>query len=441
LPETSRWILTTTFCRHAVNPSLTTTSPEVTRCLASRRETVRWWVGPTTVKLVELVAVPPGPVTEINPVVAPTGTVAVILVEEFTTKDAVTLLKRTAVAPVKFVPVIVTEVPTGPEVGENEVIVGAATTVKLVVLVAVPFRLVTEMGPEAAPGGTVAVICVDEFTVKDAEVLLNLTPVTLVKFVPKMLTEVPTAPLVGENDVMVGAAATGMVKFVELVAVPLGLVTAIGPVKAPEGTMAVIWVDEFTVKVADVFLNLTSLTLMKFVPVMLTEVATGPLVGENEVIVGAPGAVTEKFAELRAVPFNVVTEIFPDVASGGTVAVICVGELTVNGAGAFLKLTPVTSMKFVPTIVTTVPTDPEVGENDMMVGGSAAAAGTATPTTSTVATARLRARRQPIFGLRALPPPLSEVRLVSCAFCTPKGGASATPKWPKKDQRRALSVS
>ncbi len=239
-PETSRWILTATFCLHAVNPSLASTSPEVTRCLASRREMVRGWVGPTTVKLVVLVAVPPGAVTEIRPVVAPAGTVAVILVEELTTKDAVTLLKRTTVAPVKFVPVIVTEVPTRPEVGENEVMVGAATTVNLVELVAVPFRLVTEIGPELAPGGTVAVICVDEFTVKDAEVLLNLTPVTLVKFVPKMLTEVPTAPLVGENAVTLGAPATVTVKFVELVAVPLGLVTVIGPVKAPEGTMAVI---------------------------------------------------------------------------------------------------------------------------------------------------------------------------------------------------------
>jgi len=326
------------------------------------------------VKLVVLVAVPPGAVTEICPVVAPAGTVALILVEEFTTKDAVTLLKRTAVAPVKFVPVIVTEVPAGPEVGENEVMVGAATTVNLVELVAVPFRLVTEIGPELAPGGTVAVICVDEFTVKDAEVLLNLTPVTLVKFVPRMLTEVPTAPVVGENDVMVGAPATVTVKFVELVAAPLGLVTVMGPVKAPEGTMAVIWVEEFTVKVADVVLNLTSLTSMKFVPVIVTAVATGPLVGENEAIVGAPGAVTVKFAELPAVPFSVVTKIFPDVAVGGTVAEICVEEFTVNEAAAFLKLTPVTSMKFVPTIVTSVPTDPEVGENDVMVGGSAAAA-------------------------------------------------------------------
>jgi hypothetical protein len=385
------------------------------------------------VKFVELVAVPPGAVIEMGPVVAPTGMVAVIFVEEFTTKDAVTLLKRTAVAPVKFVPVIVTEVPACPEVGENEVIVGAATTVKFAELVAVPFRLVTEMGPEIAPGGTVAVICVDEFTVKDAEVLLNLTPVTLVKFVPEMLTDVPTAPLVGEKDVMVGAPATVTVKLVELVAVPLGLVTEIGPVKAPEGTMAVIWVDVSAVKVvADVVLNLTSLTPMKFVPVIVTEVATGPLVGENEVIVGAPGAVTVKVAELRAVPSNVVTEIFPDVAAGGTVAVICVEEFTSNEAAAFLKLTPVTPMKFVPTIVTAVPTDPEVGENDVMVGGSAAAAGTATPTTSTVAIARLRARRKPSCGLRALTTPPHVMCASSPALSVPqRGGASASAKWTR----------
>jgi hypothetical protein len=179
------------------------------------------------------------------------------------------------------------------------------------------------------------------------------------------------------------------------------------------------------VKVADVVLNLTSLTSMKFVPVIVTAVATGPLVGENEAIVGAPGAVTVKFAELRAVPFSVMTEILPDVAVGGTVAEICVEEFTVNEAAAFLKLTPVTSMKFVPTIVTEVPTDPEVGEKDVMVGGSAAAAGPATPTRSTVATARLRARRQPICGLQApIAPP--HVRCASSpALSVPQEGEPA----------------
>ena len=50
-----------------------------------------------TVKLVVLVAVPPGAVTLIGPVVAVEGTVAVIWVAEFTTNVAVTLLKVTAV--------------------------------------------------------------------------------------------------------------------------------------------------------------------------------------------------------------------------------------------------------------------------------------------------------------------------------------------------------
>ena len=48
-----------------------------------------------TVKLVVLVAVPPGVVTLIVPVVAVVGTVAVIWVAEFTTNVAVTLLKVT----------------------------------------------------------------------------------------------------------------------------------------------------------------------------------------------------------------------------------------------------------------------------------------------------------------------------------------------------------
>ena len=49
---------------------------------------------------------------------------------------AVTPLNFTAVTPVRFVPVIVTLVPTGPLVGVNDVIVGPATTVKLVELFA-----------------------------------------------------------------------------------------------------------------------------------------------------------------------------------------------------------------------------------------------------------------------------------------------------------------
>jgi len=69
---------------------------------------------------------------------------------------ALTPLNATAVAPVKFVPVIVTPVPTGPLVGVKPAIVGGLPTVKLVVLIAVPPGVVTLTGPVVAPVGTVA---------------------------------------------------------------------------------------------------------------------------------------------------------------------------------------------------------------------------------------------------------------------------------------------
>ena len=78
-------------------------------------------------------------------------------VADVTVKVALVPLKVTAVAPVKFVPLIVTLVPTGPLAGEKLVIVGAlAVTVNAVALVAVPPGVVTAMGPVVAPAGTVA---------------------------------------------------------------------------------------------------------------------------------------------------------------------------------------------------------------------------------------------------------------------------------------------
>ena len=59
-------------------------------------------------------------------------------------------------APVKFVPLMVTLVPTGPLVGEKLVMVGGLVTVKLLLLVAVPSGVVTLTGPVVAPAGTVA---------------------------------------------------------------------------------------------------------------------------------------------------------------------------------------------------------------------------------------------------------------------------------------------
>jgi hypothetical protein len=92
---------------------------------------------------------------EIGPVVAPVGTVAVTCVSEFTLNVAETPLNVTLVAPVKPIPMIVTEVPTGPLVGLNLVMAGV--TVNVPELDAVPPTVVMPILPVLAPLGTVAV--------------------------------------------------------------------------------------------------------------------------------------------------------------------------------------------------------------------------------------------------------------------------------------------
>jgi hypothetical protein len=77
------------------------------------------------------------------------------------------------------------------------------------------------------------------------------------------------------------------VKFDVLVAVPPGVVTAIGPVLAPLGTVAVSCVDEFPVNFAFVPLNVTAVAPLKFVPVIVTDAPAVPFAGEKDEIVGA----------------------------------------------------------------------------------------------------------------------------------------------------------
>jgi hypothetical protein len=214
--------------------------------------------------------------------------VAVIWVAEFTTNVAVTLLKVTDdvvnPVPLKFVPVILTDVPTPPKVGVNEVIVGAATTVKLVVLVAVLTVFVTLILPVVAPVGTVAVIEVAEFTVNEvAVVVLNLTAVVPQKLVPVMVTVDPVGPLAGVKEVMVGAAAVATVKSAALAVSAPGVWTVIVPVAAPAGTTAVALVSLTNANVVAGVeggpLNVTPVMPVNPVPVIATEVPTTPHLG------------------------------------------------------------------------------------------------------------------------------------------------------------------
>lgn len=235
---------------------------------------------------------------------------------------------------------------------------------KLELLVAIPLSVVTLIEPVVASVGTVAVIRLEDTTPKLAPIPLNITAVASLKSVPVMVTFAPTGPLVGAKVVMVGAGIT--VKVMGLVAVPPVVVTLIGPEAASVGTVAVISVEDTTPKPALVLLNITAVAPVKSVPVMVTLVPTGPLVGAKVVMVGA--GITVKLMRLVAVPPGVVTLIGPEVASAGTVAVISVEDTTPKLASIPLNITAVAPVKSVPVMVRFAPTGPLVGVKVVIVG-------------------------------------------------------------------------
>ena len=119
-----------------------------------------------------------------------------------------------------MLPLIVTEVPTGPDAGDKLVILGAGTvTVKLTPLLAWP-PTVTTTFPVVAPVGTGATMLVALQLAGVAAVPLKvkvLVPCVVPKFAPLMVTEVPTGPDVGDKLVILGAG-TVTVKLTPLLA-------------------------------------------------------------------------------------------------------------------------------------------------------------------------------------------------------------------------------
>ena len=73
-------------------------------------------------------------------------------------------------------------------------------------------------------------------------------------------------------------------KSVTLVPVPKELLTEILPLAADPGTVAVIWVALFTVKVAEAPLNLTAFAPAMLLPVNTTKLPGAPLAGLKDVI-------------------------------------------------------------------------------------------------------------------------------------------------------------
>ncbi len=164
--------------------------------------------GGSTEKLDPLLIVIPLTVIDIDPELAPIGTlVAILNVVEEDTVAGVPLNDTTGVVR-KFVPEIFTGVPTAPLKGSKSIMVGVSSTVKFEPLVMVRPFTVMEIGPVNAFTGTVAfmLVVVDEFTI--ADIPLNETKGVVLKFVPVIVTMAPSEPLNGLNPVIVGVDRT-----------------------------------------------------------------------------------------------------------------------------------------------------------------------------------------------------------------------------------------
>jgi len=244
--------------------------------------------GITTVKSTPLLVAWPPTVTTTFPVAAPTGTGTAMLVSLQLVGAVAVPLKVTELIPCvapKLVPVMVTNIPTGPDVGFRLVIFGV--TRKVPPLLARPLTVTTTL-PVVAPAGTGAMIVVLLQLVGVALSPLKvkvLVPCVFPKPVPVIVTEVPGSPVLGLKVAMVGAT----VKLTPLLAIP-PTVTTTFPVVAPGGTRATMLVAlQLVRKGANAPLKVTVLVpwlAPKFAPVIVTDAVTGPEVGLRLVMLG-----------------------------------------------------------------------------------------------------------------------------------------------------------
>ena len=335
-----------------------------------------------TVNVTPLLATPPAAVTTTLPVVAPVGTVAVML-------DAPQLVIVVALVPLnftlpfpcdgpKFDPAMTMDDPTAPALGVKDVMLGAAVTVNVTPLLATPPAAVTTTLPVVAPVGTVAVMLeAPQLVIVVALVPLNFTlpfPCDGPKLDPAITIDDPTAPVLGANDVMLGAAVT--VNVTPLLATPPAAVTTTLPVVAPVGTVAVILdAPQLVIVVALVPLNFTvpfPCDGPKFDPAITIDDPTAPVLGVSDVMLGA--AVTVNVTPLLATPPAAVTTTLPVVAPVGTLAVMLVApQLVIVVALVPLNFTlpfPCDGPKFDPAITMEDPTAPVLGVSDVMLGAA-----------------------------------------------------------------------
>ena len=176
----------------------------------------------------------PNTVTTTLPVVAPTGTVTVMLVALQTLAAAAAVpLKVTVLVPCgvpKLVPVMVIDAPTAPEVRLRLVMVGGRTIVNGNPLLATPNTVTTTL-PVVAPAGTNTVMLVALQALAAAAVfplkVTVLDPCAVPKLVPVMVIDAPTAPAFWLRLVMVGGGGRLMRILKACVAVCAGLLESV----------------------------------------------------------------------------------------------------------------------------------------------------------------------------------------------------------------------
>src|SRR5258705_394241 len=248
-------------------------------------------------------------------------------------------------------------------------IVAVGTTVNVTPVLATP-PTVTVTLPVVAPPGTGTVMLVADHAVGVAVTLLNVTvlvPCGDPKFVPMIVTDALTAPLVGDSELIVAVGTT--VNVTPLLATP-PTVTDTFPVVAPLGTGTVMLVADHAAGVAVTPLNVTVLVPCgdpKLVPVIVTVAPTAPLVTDSNVIVGV--GTTVNVTPVLATP-PTVTVTLPVVAPPGTGTVMLVADHAVGVAVTPLNVTvlvPCGDPKLVPVIVTVAPTAPLVGDSELIV--------------------------------------------------------------------------
>jgi hypothetical protein len=256
----------------------------------------------------------------------PAGAIAVNVVGLTTVNVAAAVPNRTAVAPLRAVPVIVTLVPPAlvPLAGQRRATAGTGTTTGILVNVAdgvaelVPpavTTVTTTPATGAAEAGrlrvadvctgaavraaVVALIDVSLLTVNVAAATVpKYTAVAPVNPCPVIFTIVPPAnePWSGESPVTAGCAAQVKVASAFAALVPPGATMLMAALPLPAGDLAVIVVAPPTVnEAAGVVPNSTAVAPVNAVPVMVTLVppAIGPALGETAAIDGTAPTVPE----------------------------------------------------------------------------------------------------------------------------------------------------